>query len=209
MYLGGASLATYFQYLVPVSVTDSTKTYNTVYAYRPDGRLLIFNEYNGVYSPDGDVAESLIQTSGGWQYQTADDTIETYNSSGQLLTVTRCGQAPITVNYASGNGPGDPPVSVSDAFGHTLQFSYAANSSTNSLQLASITDPAGHTVTYTHNGVGQLTSVKQTDNTTRSIHLLQHELLQPHRHYRRSVGAICQLDLQQHGSGDVSERRRR
>ena len=168
MYLGGAWSATYFQYLVPVSVTDSTKTYNTVYAYRPDGRLLIFNEYNGVYSPDGDVAESLIQTSGGWQYQTADDTIETYNSSGQLVTVTVRGQAPITVNYASGNGPGDPPVSVSDAFGHTLQFSYAANSSTNSLQLASITDPAGHTVTYTHNGVGQLTSVKQTDNTTRS-----------------------------------------
>jgi RHS repeat-associated protein len=166
-YLGGAWSATYFQYLVPVSVTDSTTTYNTVYAYRPDGRVLAFNEYSGVYSPDGDVADSLVQTSSGWSYQTADDTIETYNAGGQLLSVAGRGQAPVTVNYATGSGPGDPPVSVSDAFGHTLQFSYSAGSYT-AQQLASITDPAGHTITYTHNGAGQLTAVTQTDGTTRS-----------------------------------------
>jgi RHS repeat-associated protein len=166
-YLGGAWSATYFQYLSPVSVTDSTTTYNTVYAYRPDGRVLAFNEYNSVYSPDGDVADSLVQTSNGWSYQTADDTIETYNAAGQLLSVARRGQAPVTVNYATGSGPGDPPVSVSDAFGHTLQFSYSAGSY-DVLQLASITDPAGHTITYTHNGAGQLTAVTQTDGTKRS-----------------------------------------
>ena len=165
-YLGGSWSATYFQYLLPVSVTDSTTTYNTVYAYRPDGRVLTFNEYSGVYSPDGDVTDSLVQTSGGWSYQTADDTIETYNAAGQLLSVAKRGQAPVTVNYAGG-GPGDPPVSVSDAFGHSLQFSYAPNRTTNYLQLASITDPAGHTILYSHNSVGQLTTVTQTDGTAR------------------------------------------
>jgi len=166
-YLGPGWSATYFQTLVPVTVTDSTTTYNSVYAYRPDGRVLTFNKYNGVYSPDGDVAESLIQTSSGWQYQSADDTIETYNASGQLLSSAKRGHASITVNYASGSGAGDPPTSVSDPFGHTLQFSYVKSSSGVN-QLASITDPAGHVISYSFNSNGQLGTVTQTDNTTRS-----------------------------------------
>jgi RHS repeat-associated protein len=167
IFLGGGWSATYFQTLVPVTITDSKTTYNTVYAYRPDGRVLQFNEYNGVYSPDGDVGESLIQTSSGWSYQTADDTIETYNSAGQLLTVAKRGQAPVTVNYASGASAGDPPASVSDGFGHTLQFSYADNNDV--LQLSSITDPAGHTISYTHDSThNRLTAVTQTDSTTRT-----------------------------------------
>ena len=64
VFIGSAWSATYFQRLVPMSVTDSTTTYNSVYAYRPDGRVLIFSEYNGVYSPDGDVSDALIQTAG-------------------------------------------------------------------------------------------------------------------------------------------------
>jgi RHS repeat-associated protein len=166
MFIGGGWTATYFQTLVPVSTTDSSTTYNSVYAYRPDGRVLVFNEYNGVYSPDGDVADSLIQTSSGWSYQTADDTVETYNSAGQLLTVARRGQTPITVSYASGSSAGDPPVSVSDAFGHTLTFTYATDG-TYYNQLLSITDPAGKTISYTHDSYERLTKVTQTDSTTR------------------------------------------
>jgi len=143
-YVGNAGWsATYFQYLLPVSVTDSTTTYNTVYAYRPDGRMLTFNEYNNVYSPDGDVADRLVPISGGgWQYQTADDTIETYNAAGQLLSVATRGQAPVTINYNAGSGLGDPPVSVSDAFGHSLQFAYLVDN-TGVQRLTSITNPNG------------------------------------------------------------------
>ncbi len=169
VFLGGGWSSTYFQTLVPVTVTDSENTYNTVYAYRPDGRVLQFSEYDGVYSPDGDVGESLIQTSSGWEYQTADDTIEIYNSSGQLLTVAKRGQAPVTVNYATGAAAGDPPASVSDAFGHSLQFSYTINTNNNVLQLSSITDPAGHTISYTHDTThDRLTVVTQADGTTRT-----------------------------------------
>jgi RHS repeat-associated protein len=166
-YLGGGWSATYFQTLVPVTVTDSTRTYNTVYAYRPDGRVLAFNQYNGVYSPDGDVAESLIQTANGWQYQSADDTIETYNSFGQLISIAARGQAAVTINYSAGSGPSDPPVSASDAFGRSLQFTYSVNSS-NTLQLASITDPAGRTIAYSHDVNGRLVTVTQSDSTTRT-----------------------------------------
>lgn len=168
-YVGGGWTATYFQYLVPVTVTDSTTTYNSVYALRPDGRTIVFNKYSGVYSPTADVGENLIQTSTGWQYQTADDTIETYDSTGLLLSITRRGQAPLTVNYTPGSTAGDPPVSVTDVFGHSLQFSYTVTSA-NTRVLSSITDPAGHAVSYAHdtNCGGRLLSATQTDSSVRS-----------------------------------------
>jgi RHS repeat-associated protein len=162
--MGTGWSATYFQFLIPITMTDSTGTYNSVEAYRPDGRLLTFNEYSGVYSPDGDVGDSLIQTSGGWEYQTADDTIEAYNSLGQLVSVAARGKAPVTVNYNSGAVLGDPPVSVSDAFGHSLQFSYGV---CNDLPcLSSITDPAGHTISFTYDSYSNLTGVTNADSTT-------------------------------------------
>src|SRR5438552_3747768 len=43
--MGVAWSATYCQFLVPASVTDSTGTYNTVCAYSPDGRLFAFHQY--------------------------------------------------------------------------------------------------------------------------------------------------------------------
>jgi len=46
--LGAGWSATYFQFLTFATVTDSTTTYTTVWAYRPDGRLIAFNLYNGV-----------------------------------------------------------------------------------------------------------------------------------------------------------------
>src|ERR1700722_3828473 len=165
--MGEAWSATYFQFLLPLSVTDGTTTYNAVYAYRPDGRVLTFNEYAGVYSPDGDVADRLIPvTGGGWQYQTADDTIETYNAAGQLLSVATRGQAPVTINYNASSGLGDPPVSVSDAFGHSLQFAYFFDS-TGVQRLTSITDPNGKAISYTYDTYGRITAVTYPDSTTR------------------------------------------
>jgi uncharacterized protein RhaS with RHS repeats len=112
------------------------------------------SEYGSVYSPDGDVVDSLVAISGGgWQYQTADDTIETYNSLGQLASATKRGGATVTVNYASGSVLTDPPLSVKDSFGHSLQFAYALDA-TGVNRLASITDPAGHTISYTHDKYG-------------------------------------------------------
>jgi RHS repeat-associated protein len=164
-HLGNGWSAAYFQFLLPSSSTDSTTTYNSVYAFRPDGRVLAFSQYtsgSNVYSPDGDVADRLIQTTSGWTYQTADDTIETYDATGDLLSVARRGRAPITVSRAN---PGDPPSSVSDAYGHTLTFAYTNNSS--GTWLASITDPAGKAITYGYDSYSNLASVAYQDSTTR------------------------------------------
>jgi RHS repeat-associated protein len=162
--MGEAWSATYFQFLLPLTVTDSTTTYNTVYAYRPDGRVLTFNLYSGVYSPDGDVDESLVPLSGGgWQLQTADDTIETYDSNGQLVSIAARGQAPLTISRSFAF---EPPSSVTDSFGHTFLFSYLTDS-LGKERLHSVTDPAGHVIQYTYDGNGNLTSVTYPDATTR------------------------------------------
>ena len=166
--MGAGWSATYFQYLMPVTITENGVTSTTVYAYRPDGRVLAFNLYNGAYSPEGDVGASLVQTNdGGWEYQTTDDTIETYDAAGQLTSIARRGQSPVTVNYSSGAQLGDPPTSVSDAFGHSLQFSYLYDQ-TNTQRLASITDPSGKTIQYAYNSYGDLASVTYQDGTKRS-----------------------------------------
>jgi RHS repeat-associated protein len=164
--LGQGWSGDYFQYLTPVTGNGVSGT--TVYAYRPDGTVLAFNLYNGVYSPDGDVGDSLVQeTNGNWEYQTADDTIETYNSGGQLVSIARRGRAPVTVNYSAGAQPGNPPTSVSDAFGHTLQFSYLIDA-TDTQRLASVTDPSGSTIQYAYSSSGNLTSVTYQDSKTRA-----------------------------------------
>lgn len=165
--LGAGWAANYFQFLLPVTVTDSTTTYNEVYAVRPDGRVLNFSQYQGVYSPDGDVADSLVQTVNGWEYQTANDTIETYDSNGRLLTVARRGQAPVTVNYSSGSSFPEPPTSVTDSFGHTLQFSYLYDA-TGTERLQSLVLPDGKTVQYAYDSSGNLATATQSDGTTRT-----------------------------------------
>jgi len=73
--------ADYFQYLTPVTVVAADGVPGTtVYAHRHRTRFVL---YNGTYSPDGDV-------------QTADETIETNNRSGLLLSIARRGQARVT-----------------------------------------------------------------------------------------------------------------
>jgi RHS repeat-associated protein len=163
-FLGFGWTADFFQSLSPVTVTDSTGDHSAVYAFRPDGRVLVFSLYDGVYSPDGDTSDSLMQTDTGWEYQTADDTIEVYNAAGQLQSIARRGQAPITLTYANA---GDPPTSVSDAFGHTLTFAYLQDA-TGTERLASINDPSGAIITYSYDSVGNLISVTHPDSTMRS-----------------------------------------
>jgi RHS repeat-associated protein len=169
--LGVGWSADYFQYLTPVIVAaPNGQPGTTVYAHRPNGTVLAFVLYNGAYSPDGDVKDSLILLSNGnWEYQTADDTIETYNSSGMLLSLARRGQSPVTISYEANAMPGNPPSSVSDAFGHSLLFGYLIDAS-NMQRLASITDPAGGSIQYAYDsaGHGNLITVTYQDSSTRA-----------------------------------------
>lgn len=161
--LGLTWTGTYFQSVAAASVTDSSGTHTTLYALRPDGRVLTFTLYLGAYVPDADVADTLVATAGGFQYQTADDTIEVYNAAGALQSVTPRGSSTQTVNYAGG---ASYPSSVTDAFGHTLSFLYAVVGD-GQLHLTTLTDPSGATVTYAYGANGTLGSATYQDTSVR------------------------------------------
>jgi YD repeat-containing protein len=125
-------------------------------AYRPDGRTLAFNLYDGVYVPDSDVSDTLTIVPGGYEYRTGQDVVETYDGEGRLTTIARRGRAPVTISYMPLTGePTDPPpdfpATVQDAYGHTLTFAYTRDAN-GAYRLASITDPAGNTISYSYTG---------------------------------------------------------
>src|SRR6185437_5574972 len=96
----------------------------------------------------------------------ADDTIETYDANGRLLSVVKHGGTPVTVQYASTGINAALPQSASDAFGHTLQFTYGIDSG-GATRLTGVLDPSGNSISYTYSS-GKLTKVTFADGTNRS-----------------------------------------
>jgi YD repeat-containing protein len=146
-------MASYFQSLYAATVTDGTGTHLTVYAARPDGKVLTFVSYGGQLVGDPDVSDTLVQVTGGYQYHTAGDVIETYNQAGQLTQVVTRGGTAVTVTPTSVG-----PSSVSDAFGHSLTFAYNSDGT-----VSTITDPSGATILYGYGANHNLTSVQYED----------------------------------------------
>jgi RHS repeat-associated protein len=163
--LGVGWMATYFQRLMPITVTDSTGSLTAVYALRPSGKLLTFVLYAGLYTPDADVTETLVAISGGYELRESDDTVETYDNDGKLLSIASRGGGKLTLSYAPDTSF---PASVSDDHGHSLTFTYAVGLGTKSYKLASITDPAGGTISFAYNASNNLTSVTYPDSSARS-----------------------------------------
>ena len=161
--LGVGWTATYFQRLLPATITDNTGVHTTLWALRPDGRVLPFTLYMGAYVPDADIGDVLVAISGGYQYRTSSDTIETYSSDGLLLSIAVRGQAPILLTYNAG---ATAPSAATDAFGHSLSFGYQV-SSAGLRKLATVTDAAGHQITYGYDASGNLASVTYPDTTAR------------------------------------------
>lgn len=125
----------------------------TAFAYRPDGKVLPFNLYNGQYRVDADVSDALQKltdasnASTAWRYTTADDEIELYDATGKLLSITNRAGLTQSLSYSDGtsgsgggyvlDANGNPTaivlpagllIRVTDASGRSLNFGYDAAS---------------------------------------------------------------------------------
>ena len=145
---------------VSVSGTLTTATLN-----RPDGGVLYFNLVNGSYVADEDITDTLTQltdSSGnttGWRYAvSADDSIETYDASGKLLTIAdRAGRIQTLAYDAQAR-----LVSVTDDTGRQLVFSYDALN-----RIASVATPGSGIYTYTYDTSNNLSYVTYPDGHQR------------------------------------------
>lgn len=134
----------------------------TVTALRPDGKLVYFRLAGSIWVNQQAGSDRLVQIPGaGWQLITAGDTVETYNTTGRLITISNREGRTQTLSY-DGYGRLN---TVTDDTGRVLNFSYDGSG-----RIKTLTDPAGGIYQYAYDSVGNLTSVIYPDGKARTYH---------------------------------------
>lgn len=124
---------------------------------RPDGQFLRFTKIYGTnnWAPtDGWVTIRMGQVGTNYTITDLDDTVETYDSTGTLLSIVFRDGYTQTMNYTSGK-----LMSVSDTLGRSLTFTYNTDNT-----LHTMTDPDGNVFTY-----GYTASYPGTSETARLL----------------------------------------
>ena len=97
----------------------------------------------------------------GWRLTTADRTVELYDPSGRLTSITQSSGVSLALTYdASGRLS-----TVTDPFGNQVICTYSPESRLMSVQL-----PGSMSVTYTYDTLGRLTHATYPDTTSRQYH---------------------------------------
>jgi YD repeat-containing protein len=142
-----------------------------------DGKEYNFSQSAGGWVTDADVPDRLEELKDSanlrisWRYTTADNSVETYTASGNLIAITDSAGLTQTLVYSDASTPiAIAPTAglllrVTDSFGHPLNFTYDANSRINTL-----TDPAGGVYHYAYDANNNLASVTYPDGTGKTYH---------------------------------------
>jgi YD repeat-containing protein len=129
-------------------------------AERASGAAYQFLLQNGVWIPDADISLKLASLANGqWRLIQDDDTIETYNSSGKLISIQLRNGLGQTLSYDAVGRLSQ----VIDTFGKTLGFFYvsaAANANLDHIVLPDATE-----IHYAYLANGNLSQVIYADTT--------------------------------------------
>lgn len=158
----GAQWSHSYERRLSTGLGGSLAAATSVIANRADGRGYLFVKSGTVFNADKDVPYTLSLAGGVWTLKDERDTVETYDSTGKLLTITRRDGQRQTLAYDASSRL----VSVTDDYGHSLAFEY------NPQQLiARITDPAGGVFEYSYRSpTNMLETVQHPDSTVRRYH---------------------------------------
>jgi RHS repeat-associated protein len=134
----------------------------SVIANRGDGKGYLFVKTGTVFKADADVPFKLSLVAGVWSLTDERDTVETYDSTGKLLTITRRDGQRQTLAYDASNRL----LSVTDDYGRSLGFEYDAQQ-----HIMRITDPAAGTYEYGYDqATDMLLTVQYPDGRLRRYH---------------------------------------
>jgi YD repeat-containing protein len=132
---------------------------------------------------DSDVTDQIYQEynsslqATGWLIVSSDGSVESYDTSGNLLSIEDKQGRAVTMSYSSGatgyalDANWNPTttvlqagllIQVNDSFGRTMVLGYNAGS-----QVVQVTDPSGLNYRYTYDGSGNLASVIYPDGKRR------------------------------------------
>jgi YD repeat-containing protein len=164
---------------------DGSGGNGTIWSYRPDGKSLKHVLTAGVYQPAADVTDRLYtDTSNGGAYRlhVSDGSVERYNATGQLLSITSAQGRIHTLTYSDGstgpNGgyilnadgtatttalPAGRLLRVSDVAGRSLQFGTDAAG-----RVVKLTMPEGQAILYTYDANNNLSKVTYPDGKAKS-----------------------------------------
>lgn len=126
---------------------------------RPDGSVKTFGGSYGVDADENGVLDEIIDATGiqtGWTYDDLTDQVETYDLLGKLTRIDYRSGGYLTFQYNADLRV----VSVTDQYGRSLNFTYAAKT------IYSVQTPAG-VIYYTVNSTG-ITGVNYPDQSIRS-----------------------------------------
>jgi len=138
---------------------------------RPDGKQEVFVQSNGVWTPTGDVPDTLVETDdvqgtpiAYTLFVAALRHFEEYDSNGLLHSVTDQNGTGATLVYSTTLTPSQIApkpgllITVMDPRGRQLNFNYDASARVNQITL-----PDGGTLAYAYDVVGNLASVQYPD----------------------------------------------
>ncbi len=188
---GNAHIGTAWVHSFSSKIASVSSDNNFVYAFRPDGKQFIFNNIAGLWKPDADISDTLIELKDitgirtGWIYTNSDDQKETYSANGEmdgkLLSITDRAGLVQTLSYSCNTVSATCPVvtpltiaprsdlliKVTDNRGHSLNFTYD-----NMNRIASMTNSAGGVTSYTYStdGSNNLASVTYPDGKVKTYH---------------------------------------
>ncbi|MEE9421909.1 MAG: DUF6531 domain-containing protein [Gammaproteobacteria bacterium] len=169
IYLGQQTLA-WFNVNGGVTVGLLPTSIHTI--TRANGMTYVFQQTNGQWF-DALNPDFKLQAQGtDWVFTDNDNTKETYNPSGQLITITSVSGRTTTLTYDLAIGAGgddnlDTLDHVSEDAGHFLSFTYIDNAGQS--RLSSITTPSGDLV-YGYDVQGNLNTVTYPDGESKTYH---------------------------------------
>ncbi|MFZ2404086.1 MAG: DUF6531 domain-containing protein, partial [Methylobacter sp.] len=157
------------------STVQSFGTWVTI--RRNDGKEYNFQQSAGVWITDADVPDRLEELKDsanvrtGWHYTTADNSVETYNAAGKLVSIADSTGLTQTLVYSDAStattiAPAtDLLIQVTDPFGRQLNLTYDSNS-----RISTLTDPAVGVYRYAYDANNNLASVTYPYGTSKTYH---------------------------------------
>ncbi|PPD45241.1 MAG: hypothetical protein CTY16_10540 [Methylobacter sp.] len=142
---------------------------------RASGKQVVYRPSGTAWASDADINDQLVRLPDGrWQLTTANDDVETYDSTGKLSVIKDRSGYTQNLNYTTAP-TADAPLAglldtVTDSYNHTLKFTYDNQSRVATVTLLDDAGQATSTVyRYGYDASGNLTSVTYPDSTPGSL----------------------------------------